>query len=130
MNHRVSIEVEGLGHGTNPIPMGARVGPLICSSGIMGADRSTGSLPSEGREQVRLVFDNLRQFLDAAGVSPDDLVRVGVLLAVPSLRSAVNEEWVAMFPEEESRPARHTTLRELPNDMVVQLEVIAYRSAP
>jgi len=130
MSRRASIEVEGLGHGVNPIPTGARVGPLICSSGIMGADRSTGILPSDGREQVRLVFDNLRQFLSVAGASPDDLVRVGVLLAEPSLRSAVNEEWVAMFPDEASRPARHTTLRELPNDMVVQLEAIAYRNTP
>lgn len=130
MSHRISIEVEGIGHGANPIPMGARVGPLICSSGIMGADRSTGSLPAEGREQVRLVFENLRLFLDVAGATPDDLVRVGVLLAVPALRGAVNEEWIAMFPDEGSRPARHTTVRELPNDMVIQLEVIAYRVEP
>lgn len=124
---RQAIEVEGLGHGTNPIPTGARVGPLICSSAIMGANLATGAVPEEGLEQVRLVFENMRRFLSQAGAEPDDVVRVGVLLSAPELRGALNEEWVAMFPEESSRPARHTTLRDLANGMVVQLEVIAYR---
>jgi hypothetical protein len=38
-----SVEIEGLSRGSNPIPMGARVGPLVCSSGLMGADPGTGS---------------------------------------------------------------------------------------
>lgn len=125
MTKRRSIEIAGLGHGKNPIPMGSRVGNLVCSSGIMGADPSTGTLPEDGAEQIRLVFENLRAFLKAAGVEPDDVARVGVLLAEPKLRQDLNAEWIKMFPDAGSRPARHTTVRELPNSMVVQLEIIA-----
>lgn len=126
MTSRRSIEVDGIAHGNNPIPMGARVGPLVCSSGIMGADPATGDLPTDGREQVRLVFANLRSFLAAAGAGPEHVVKVDVLLADPALRSALNEEWMAMFPDRDSRPARHTTIRDLANAMVIQLEIMAF----
>lgn len=121
-----SIEVEGLGHGEMPIPMGSRIGPLVCSSGISGVDARTGRLPADGAEQVRLVFVNLRAFLAAAGATPGDVARVGVLLQEPSLRDVVNACWVALFPDAADRPARHTTVRELPGDMLVQIEVIAF----
>ncbi len=41
-----SIHVEGVRHGA-PIPMGARVGNMIFSSGIIGADPSTGDVPAD-----------------------------------------------------------------------------------
>jgi predicted dehydrogenase len=42
-----SIEVEGVSHGAAPIPMGARVGNMIFSSGIMGKDPATDKLPED-----------------------------------------------------------------------------------
>jgi 2-iminobutanoate/2-iminopropanoate deaminase len=106
--------------------MGSRVGPLVCSSAIMGTDRATGKVPADAAEQVRLVFGNLRAFLAAAGVGAEHVARVGVLLGDSSVRGTVNEEWTAMFPDPASRPARHTTVKELPNAMAIQLEVIAF----
>ena len=38
---RRSVHVEGVEHGA-PIPMGARVGNMLFSSGIMGTDPATG----------------------------------------------------------------------------------------
>jgi 2-iminobutanoate/2-iminopropanoate deaminase len=121
-----SVEIDGVSHGSNPIPMGARVGPLVCSSGLMGADPATGRVAEDGHEQVRLVFANLVTFLANAGASLADVVRVGVLLQDPDLRADINERWLALFPDAVDRPARHTTVRDLPGQMVVQLEVIAY----
>jgi 2-iminobutanoate/2-iminopropanoate deaminase len=126
MSSRRSIEVEGLGHGANPIPFGSRVGPLVCSGGIMGADPATGKVPEDGAEQVRFVFQNLEAFMKAAGGAIDDVAKVEVLLADNSLRSAVNEEWLKAFPDEHSRPARHTTAGPLQGSMLIQLEVIAW----
>jgi 2-iminobutanoate/2-iminopropanoate deaminase len=126
MSERRSIEVEGLDHGAMPIPAGSRVGPLICSSGISGTASATGTLPADGREQVRLVFENLQKFLAAAGAELADVARVGVLLEDPALRDAVNAEWVILFPDPGDRPARHTTVRDLPGAMLVQIEVIAF----
>lgn len=126
MSSRQSIEVEGLSHGANPIPFGSRVGPLVCSGGIMGSDPAVGKVPEDGAEQVRLVFQNLQSFMTAAGGTTEDIAKVEVLLADNSLRSAVNDEWVKMFPDEHSRPARHTTAGPLQGSMLIQLEVIAW----
>ncbi|MBO0691772.1 MAG: RidA family protein [Acidimicrobiaceae bacterium] len=126
MSSRDSIEVKGLSHGNNPIPFGSRVGPLVCSGGIMGADPATGKVPEDGADQVRFVFQNLQSFMTAAGGSVDDVAKVEVLLADNSLRGAVNEEWVKVFPDEHSRPARHTTAGPLQGSMLIQLEVIAW----
>lgn len=126
MSSRRSIEVEGVAHGNNPIPFGSRVGPLVCSGGIMGADPATGKVPDDGPEQVRLAFANLRSFMAAAGGTTDDLAKVEVLLVDNSLRAKVNESWLEMFPDEASRPARHTTVGPLQANMLVQLEVIGW----
>jgi 2-iminobutanoate/2-iminopropanoate deaminase len=126
MSDRRSIEVEGVGHGNNPIPFGSRVGPLVCSGGIMGADPATGKVPSDGAEQVRLAFQNLAALMTVAGGTPEDVAKVDVLLGDPALRGAVNEEWLKMFPDAESRPARHTTRQDLAGGMLIQLEVIAW----
>jgi 2-iminobutanoate/2-iminopropanoate deaminase len=121
---RRSIEIPGVSHSA-PIPMGARVDNIVFSSGISGADPGTGQVPDDGREQVRLAFANLRSFLDAAAVTAGDVVHVTVYLTSNDLRSAINEEWVAMFPEPDSRPARHTHVQQLRGGMQAQLEVVA-----
>jgi 2-iminobutanoate/2-iminopropanoate deaminase len=121
---RRSIEIPGVRHSA-PIPMGARVDNIVFSSGISGADPQTGQLPEDGREQVRLAFVNLRSFLDAAAVTAEDVVRMTVYVADNDLRSAINEEWLVMFPDADSRPARHTTVHQLQGRMQVQVEVVA-----
>ena len=105
--------------------MGARIDNIVYSSAIMGADPQTAVVPDDGLEQVRLAFVNLRAFLAAAGVSAADVVRMTVHLEDASLRSAINEEWLKMFPDEDSRPARHAMNLKLNGNMLVQLEVVA-----
>lgn len=120
-----SIEIPGLGHRGAPIPMGARVGNTIYSSGIPGADVATGQLAEGGAAQVRHAFANLRALLGAGGATLEDVVRVTVYLKDNSLREAINAEWVACFPDPHDRPARHTLMYDLQNGMLVQLEVVA-----
>lgn len=122
---RIAIEVPGLGHGSTPIPMGARVGSIIHSSGIPGTDARSGVLPSDPKEQVRHAFHNLDSFLLAAEAELDCVVHLTVLLASDDLRNNVNEEWLARFPDPGSRPARHTTVGSLRAGMLIQLEVMA-----
>ena len=62
-----SIEVAGVSHGAAPIPMGARVGNILYSSGIMGKDPATDTLPGDAVQQARHVFLNMRSLLSAAG---------------------------------------------------------------
>jgi 2-iminobutanoate/2-iminopropanoate deaminase len=121
-----SLEIEGVGHGSAPIPMGARVGPLLYSSGISGKDAATSTLPAGAEDQVRHAFLNMRSLLAAGGASVDDVVRVTVYLKDGAVREPLNKEWVAMFPDPHDRPARHALMYDLQAGMVVQLEVVAY----
>ncbi|MGF7234276.1 MAG: RidA family protein [Frankia sp.] len=111
----------------NPIPAGSRLGPLLVTGAVRGVDRDTGVLPGHVSEQTRHAFANLRAVIEAGGGSVDAIVRVTVF-ADPGIdvRPAVNEQWIEMFPEELSRPARHLVRHELPGGMLIQLEALAY----
>lgn len=121
-----SIGVEGLHHGGMPIPSAALRGPLLVSGGIPGLDRSTGSLPSELESQLEFVFENIRAVIEAAGGTVADIVKITFHVGDRAARDLINEHWLAMFPDEESRPARHTVARELGGTMLVQADFIAF----
>lgn len=120
-----SIEVEGVSHGTAPIPMGARVGNMIYSSGIMGKDPATDKLPEDGASQSKFMFQNLRTMLKNGGATLEDVVRVTAYVKDNSQREALNAEWLKCFPDPHDRPARHTQVLDLPGGMLVQIEAIA-----
>lgn len=120
-----SIEIPGVTHGSAPIPIGARVGNTIYSSGIPGVDPQTGKPASDAAAQARLAFAHMRTFLDAAGAGLDDVVRMTVYLKDPSAREHVNAEWIACFPDPHDRPARHTLEYALQHGMLLQIEVVA-----
>lgn len=120
-----SLEVPGVSHGAAPIPMGARVGNMIFSSGIAGKNPSTGDLPADVFQQAKFAFQNMRSLLESGGASLDNLARMTVFIKDESARAAVNQEWVNCFPDPHDRPARHTLTYDLPGGMLLQLEIIA-----
>lgn len=121
-----SIYVDGLVHGDNPIPAAAVVGSLLMSGGVSGTDRSTGTLPEDIRAEIAGMFDNVGAILDAAGGQWDQVVRIDVALTDPSLRAAVNDEWVRRFPDPARRPARKTDAgATLPGGFRVQCTFVA-----
>lgn len=122
---RRSIEVPGLHHGGLPIPIASVVGNLLVSGGISPLDPDTGSVPADTARQVELVFANLRRVLEAAGGRPEDVVKCTVFVVDKSIRPLVDEQWVRLFPDKASRPARHTLRTELPASVQLQLDVIA-----
>ncbi|WP_345771628.1 RidA family protein [Geodermatophilus sabuli] len=125
MTGRRSIEVEGLHHSA-PIPMAARVGPLLVSSGISGQDPATGEVPADVADQVRLVFANLGRVLAAGGAGAGDVAKLTFFVRDRAVRAAIDPHWLEMFPDADSRPARHTLTADLPPVFDVQCEVIAY----
>jgi 2-iminobutanoate/2-iminopropanoate deaminase len=122
---RRSIEVTGVSHGAAPIPMGARVGNTLYSSGIPGIDPSTGKLPTDAASQARFAFDHMRSLLAGAGAGLQDVVRMTVYLKDNTAREHINAEWLKCFPDPHDRPARHTLMYDLQGGMLLQLEVIA-----
>jgi 2-iminobutanoate/2-iminopropanoate deaminase len=124
--HRRSIEVGGFGHGANPIPAACRVGNVVMTGGISGSDPATGVIPEDPQLQVAHAFENLRRILAAAGAGPDDVVKVAVTVRAFDIRPSINEQWLAMFPDERSRPARHVSRYDhFSGEMAIQLEAYA-----
>lgn len=123
--HRQSIEVPGITHNA-PIPMGARVGNMVFSSGIMGKDQATNELPTDPEQQAHFAFVNMQTMLQIAGASVGDVGHITVFITDNSMRDHVNKQWFQFFPDEHDRPARHTIVQpNLPGGMLVQLEIIA-----
>jgi 2-iminobutanoate/2-iminopropanoate deaminase len=119
-----SLDVPGLAHNA-PIPLGARVGNLVCSSGISGKDPSTGQLPPDGAAQAALAFANMQKLLEAGGATLADVARLTVHVKDNSVREAINAEWLRCFPDPADRPARHILVQDLQHGMALQLEFIA-----
>jgi enamine deaminase RidA (YjgF/YER057c/UK114 family) len=123
MAWRESHDVEPQIH-QNPIPTATRTGNMLFTSVIGGRDLETGKLPDSPQEQARNVFKILQKILDRFGASPGDVAMVHVFIKQPEVRAMVNVPWVEMFPDEHSRPARHTTMDESMGGYV-QIEAIA-----
>src|ERR1700732_3575965 len=93
----------------NPIPNASRVGNIVMSSVISGATPGTRDMPPGLPEQMKNLFQHIRNDIEAAGGSVDDIVKITFWIQDPTTgRAAINDEWIKMFPDEASRPARHT----------------------
>jgi 2-iminobutanoate/2-iminopropanoate deaminase len=101
---RKSVNFAGIQHG-NPIPAASQIGSLLMSGVISGVPDA--AKPPSGSEQCRIMFENIRLLLEAAGGTTDNIIKVTVWLKEMVLRDRLNEEWIAMFPDPQSRPARH-----------------------
>jgi len=105
MSVRVSVNF-GRKH-ANPIPNASRIGNLVMSSVILGTDPESGEMPANLAAQCRNMFAHVRGIAEAAGGTTDDIVKMTVWLKDLADRAALNEEWLKMFPDPQSRPARH-----------------------
>jgi 2-iminobutanoate/2-iminopropanoate deaminase len=125
MDKRRSIEVSGVKH-LNPIPAASRRGPFVVSGAISGADPASGTVPADLDAQCRQMFDNVRRLIEAAGGTPDDIIKMTVWIADRALRPTLNRYWVEMFPDPHSRPARHTVAHaDFTAPMQIQCDLLA-----
>ena len=125
MSKRKSYDIEGLGH-AHPIPAVSRIGNIVATGGVSGTDTKTGTMPEDVAAQCTNMFANLRTILAAAGATPEDVIRVTVWIKRPEIRAEVNKVWVDLFPDPDSRPARHTMFYDhFAGAMAVQCEAWA-----
>lgn len=122
---RRSIEVPGLHHGGLPIPQACVVGNLLISSGISPVDPDTGTVPPTIEDQVETVFANVRRVVYAANGTPGDIAKCTVFVRDKSIRPVIDKHWLEMFPDETSRPARHTLRIDLADPLHIQIEITA-----
>lgn len=102
-------------------------GGMLFTSGISGADPGTGELSPDPEKQFELAFRKVGDLVERAGLSVDELGLVTVCIPGASHRPYINAPWLAMFPDENRRPARKTNQYRLPDGMHVQLTAIGVK---
>lgn len=88
-----------------PYSPGFRSGSLVCTAGMLSMD-AAGNVVGAGdvRAQTRQVLENIRDVLEAAGGSLEDIVYNMIFLADLGDYQAMNEVYGSYFPE--NPPAR------------------------
>jgi len=122
---RRSFDIPNVKHNA-PIPMATVIGNIMYTSGIMGGDPNTGQMPASLEEQAANCFKNLQTVLDTAGYKTSDVLKVTVYIKSQQNRQLVNPPWLAMFPDEHNRPARHQTVVETLN-FDIQIEAFCVK---
>jgi 2-iminobutanoate/2-iminopropanoate deaminase len=129
MARRTSVYIDGFKHG-NPIPNACRIGNLLMSGIILGRDPVTGVMPESIEEQCKNLFGHMKAIVEAGGGTTDDIIKMTVWLKDRSQRGPVNVEWVKMFPDEKTRPARQAMHLNLEGGALVQCDFVAVIDQP
>jgi 2-iminobutanoate/2-iminopropanoate deaminase len=120
---RSSIYVGDIAH-RSPMPNASRIGNIIVSGLIRGADPSTGKLAPTLAQQCAFMFRHMRATVEIGGATVDDIIKVTVWMKELT-REPINDEWVEMFPDPASRPARQIMEVPMEPGVLVQCDFIA-----
>jgi 2-iminobutanoate/2-iminopropanoate deaminase len=121
MSKRKSIHIKEFKH-ANPIPACSRIGNIVMSGVINGIDPATGKVAPTLEEQCAHMFQHMKRMVEAAGGTTDDIIKMTVWMGDRSQREALNREWLKMFPDEHSRPARHALRTALDGEGGIQIQ--------
>jgi 2-iminobutanoate/2-iminopropanoate deaminase len=124
---RGNYEIPGVEH-HDPIPMGARLGDLFCTSGVHGVDPTSddalGVVDGAG-PQAMWGLSHIKSMAEAGGGSADDIGHLTLLVQDYADLPAIDAEWVSMFPDPANRPARQIMQMGVARDTHVQFHMIA-----
>jgi 2-iminobutanoate/2-iminopropanoate deaminase len=107
-----------------PYSQAIRSGELVFTAGQIGLDPATGELVGGVAEQADRALRNLTAILDAAGTSPERVIKTTVFLADMGDFAAMNEVYARHFSQ--PFPARSTVaVAGLPKGALVEIEAVA-----
>jgi 2-iminobutanoate/2-iminopropanoate deaminase len=119
---RVGIEIPGLSH-KDPLPMGARLGPMVFSSVLAPEDPAGGKLVQGALPQIDRAFDNMKLFMKAAGGTDAEINHAWVFMKDFAFQHDMVERWVRDYPNFGDRPARKTLPYDLAGDSQIQVQL-------
>jgi 2-iminobutanoate/2-iminopropanoate deaminase len=122
---RAPIEIAGLSH-KDPLPMGARIGPLVFSSVIAPEDPANGKLVEGALPQIDRAFENMKLLMQSAGGSDANINHAWVFMKDFAFQPAMVERWVRDYPKFGDRPARKTLPYDLAGDTQIQVQLTGY----
>ncbi len=101
-----------------------RFGDLIFVAGQVGVEPETGLIPSSFADQLKLVLDHIRNILESAGSSMDQVLKMTVFLKDRAYRTEYDEIFRTYFRG--GFPARSTIVADLMREeFLVEIEAIA-----
>lgn len=103
---RRSIAIDGLTHLT-AIPVASRIGPLLVSSVIAPFNPGTRDVPDSIEAQYANIFRHVGLMLEEAGADWRHIAKMEFWTPTND-KGALDPFWLDKFPDEASRPARHT----------------------
>ena len=108
-----------------PYSQAVQAGNMLFVSGQIPIDPATGAFAGEDIvTQTRQSLTNVKNILEAAGYTLNDVVKTTVLLADIADFGAMNEVYATFFNE--NRPARAAfAVKDLPRGALVEIEAIA-----
>ncbi len=121
---RTAVETNGAPAAIGPYSQAIRNGELVVTAGQIGADPASGELAEGVAAQAERALRNLTAVLDAAGTTPERVIKTTVFLADMGDFAAVNEVYARHFSA--PYPARSTVaVAGLPKGALVEIEAIA-----
>lgn len=105
----------------NPIPHACILNGLMISSAINGFDHSIGNFPDKKETQIEVAFENMLKILKEANGAYENILKIDLYFNDKSDRKFVNPIWLRIFPNENTRPARHSHLAILDQPCIMQL---------
>ena len=107
-----------------PYSQAVRTGNLLLTSGQLGLDPATGTLPEGIAAQAERSLKNIDAILSEAGFTKTDVVKTTVFIRNMGDFGTVNEIYAAYFGDH--KPARSCVeVSALPKGGLVEIEVIA-----
>lgn len=124
MMKRETINAQGAPAAVGPYVHAVKTGDFVFTSGQLGLDPVTGTLPEGVVAQAEQAIRNIETVLKAAGCTLADVIKTTVFLADMNDFAAINEVYAKFFTGE--TPARSCVqAAALPKGGLFEIEVVA-----
>ena len=109
-----------------PYSPAVEAGGFMFASGQIPIDPATGNIPEGIEAQARQALTNVKNLIEAAGLTLDAVVKTSVFIRNMDDFAKVNEIYAQFFTDR--YPARSCVeVSRLPKDVLIEVEVIAAR---
>ena len=72
------------------------------------------------------MFSNMKAIVEVVGASTEDIIKMTVFIRDRNNRGPFDREWLRMFPDSNSRPARHAQPLTIEGPALIQCDFCAY----
>lgn len=106
-----------------PYSQAIEVNGMVFTSGVIPVDPQTGVIPATIEEQANQAFSNLKNLIEASGVTIDKVIKTTVFIKEMNDFGKINEIYATYFKE--PFPARSCVeVARLPKDVMLEVEAV------